>query len=111
MAVTTTQNTTWSTATDGTLQTLFTIEAAGSFFVRLDIDGAAAGDYLEVSEYISATAAATQRQLGPTMTFRWDDNNIELPNRLLVANSSYALKMKRVAGADFTVVGSLIEAG
>ena len=110
MAVTTAEEATGTTTTDGTLQTLFTEEDAGVFFVRLDIDAAAAGDYLEVSEYISANAAATQRQLGPTMTFRWDDVNIELPHRTLVANSSYAVKIKAIVG-NFDVVWSEIEVG
>lgn len=111
MAVTVTEDTTNTTTTDGTEQTLFTQETGGIYQFIADVDDMAAADYLEIREYISAINTATMRQLGPTITVRWDSNIIELLPRAVVANSSYRVTIKRAAGADFDVVWALKEVG
>ena len=111
MAVTVAEEGTDTTATDGTEQTLFTEEDGGVFQFIADIDDAAAGDYLEVREYVSAQAASTMRQLGSTITMRWDSPTLELQPRAVAAGSSYRVTVKRVAGADFDVVWALKEVG
>lgn len=111
MAVTVAEETTDTTTTDGSEQTLFTIEDAGVFQFIADIDDAAAADYLEVREYVSAAAAATMRQLGSTITLRWDSPTLELNPRAVAANSSYRVTIKRAAGSDFDVVWALKEIG
>lgn len=111
MAVTIAEESTGTTTTDGTEQTLFTEEDGGVFQFIVDFDDMAAADYGEIREYVSAQAASTMRQLGPTITVRWDTPTIELPPRAVAANSSYRVTLKRVAGADFDAVWALKEVG
>jgi hypothetical protein len=114
MSVTVTERATDTDATNGsTPVALFTDETAGVVFVRMDIDDMAAGDFLEVREFISAQAASTQRLMdGSPHTYRWDAGPIiELPHRSIPANCSYSVTIVRPAGADFDVVWAEIEVG
>lgn len=102
-----------TTTTDGSEQTLFTEEDAGVYTVRLDISDMAAGDQLEVREYISARAASTQRLMeGSPTSYRWGQGPIiDLPHRSVPLNCSYAVTIRRVGGSDFDVIWSQIEVG
>ncbi len=113
MAVTTAEEASGTLTTDGTEQTLFTENDAGVFFVRLDIDDLAAGDWIEVTEKIEAISSGTQRILdGSPMRIRWDAGPIiELPHRSITANSQYAVTVKRVTGGDNNIPWVEIEVG
>lgn len=117
MAVTVVEEATGTLTTDGTEQTLFTENDAGVFFVRLDLNDLVADatpDIIEVREYIEALASGTQRLLeGSPMTYQAGlcPLIVELPHRSIVANSSYAVTVKRVAGSDVDIPWSEIEVG
>lgn len=117
MAVTVVEEATGTLTTDGTEQTLFTEEDAGVFFVRLDLNDLVADatpDIIEIREYISAQAASTQRLMeGSPMTYQAGlcPLIVELPQRAIPANASYAVTVRRVAGSDVDIPWSEIEIG
>jgi hypothetical protein len=118
MAVTVVEEAGGTILTDGTLQTIgAALNAAGMFFLRLDLSplvAATTANVIEISESMAVRASGTVRVMeGSPITYTGGLNPlvIETPHRSIPESVSLTYKIKRVAGADFTYTYSIIEVG
>ena len=110
MAVT--ENTSGSTTTDGTEQTLATITAAGNYQFRIDLGNMVKADAIEVrikTEARSADATAYVLYFAAYANAQGADARIaETPWVAIPASSQYIVTLKRTAGTDRAYAWSIL---
>jgi hypothetical protein len=101
MAVT--ENTSGSTTTDGTEQTLATITSAGNYQFRIDTDNLANSDAVEVRIKVEARSSESTAKVLYKQTFAHDRGEaviFDFPWVAIPASGQYVVTLKRVAGTD-----------
>lgn len=101
MAVT--ENTSGSTTTDGSEQTLATITSAGNYMFRIDVDNMVNADAILIRIKVEARASESTAKVlysQPVMHDQGEAAIIDFPWVAIPASGQYIVTLQRTAGSD-----------
>jgi hypothetical protein len=101
--MTVSENTSGSTTTDGSEQTLATITTAGNYQFRIDVDNLVNDDEIEIRIKVEARAAESTAKVLYRIPLKHDQGEqciFESPWVAIPGSSQYIVTLKRTAGTD-----------